>query len=269
MKRAAVIGHPIVHSRSPDIHHFWLNALKLVGEYERVDVEPDQLATFMQRLGSNGYAGINVTKPHKIAVMAFCQTLTPLAASVGAVNIVIVQTCGSLLGHNSDVGGFTAPLRKMQDLKGQKAVVLGAGGAARAVVAGLADMGVADIHVINRNQNNIKLLCTITPVVAHDWSAAANALEGAALLVNTTSLGMSGQPVLDIDLAPLRDDAIINDIVYAPLETPLLAQAKARGLRTIDGLDMLIGQAAEAFECFFGAKPDRSFDAALRTLLLS
>jgi shikimate dehydrogenase len=156
----------------------------------------------------------------------------------------------------------------MQDLTGQKAVVLGAGGAARAIVAGLADMGVTDIHVINRNQDSIKLLHNIAPVVAHSWSAVATVLENAALLVNTTSLGMIGQPPLDIDLAPLRHDAIVNDIVYAPLETPLLAQAKARGLRTIDGLNMLIGQAAEAFTCFFCAAPDRTQDAALRTLLV-
>ncbi len=269
MKRAAVIGHPVLHSKSPDIHHFWLDALKLEGRYSSVDVEPDQLAAFMQNLAAQAYAGINVTKPHKLAVMPFCQTLTPLAASIGAVNTVIVQHDGSLLGHNSDVAGFATPLRNMQDLKGQKAVVLGAGGAARAIVAGLADMGATQIHVINRNQDNIKRLNTIAPVIAHDWSASATVLENAALLVNTTSLGMIGQPPLDIDLAPLRPDAIVNDIVYAPLETPLLAQAKARGLRTIDGLNMLIGQAAEAFECFFGAAPDRSQDAALRALLTS
>jgi shikimate dehydrogenase len=268
MKRAAVIGHPVLHSKSPDIHHFWLDALKLDGDYQRIDVEPAHLPAFMQNLVAQGYAGLNVTKPHKLAVMPFCNTLTPLAASVGAVNTVIVEPDGSLTGHNSDVGGFAVPLQKMQDLKGQKAVVLGAGGAARAVIAGLAHMGVAQIHVINRNQDNIKRLDTIAPIIAHDWSAAATVLENAALLVNTTSLGMTGQPALNIDLALLGSDAIVNDIVYAPLETPLLAQAKARGLRTIDGLDMLIGQAAEAFGYFFGAEPDRSFDAALRSRLV-
>jgi shikimate dehydrogenase len=267
MKRAAVIGHPISHSKSPLIHGFWLEALGLAGVYQQVDVSPDALAAFMQRLAAQGYAGINVTIPHKVAVMPYCDALTPLARSVGAVNTVIVQQDGQLLGHNSDVGGFTAPLRKMHDLKGKKAVVLGAGGAARAIIAGLADMGLAHIHVINRSRGSVELLNQIAAVVAHDWWSAAAALEGAAVLVNTTSLGMAGQPPLEIDLSPLPVEAIVNDIVYAPIETDLLRRAKQRGHRTIDGLHMLIGQAAEAFELFYGAVPDRTQDAALRALL--
>jgi shikimate dehydrogenase len=267
MKRAAVIGHPVAHSKSPLIHGFWLAQLGLVGAYDRMDVAPDQLANFVQGLNANGYAGINVTIPHKVTVMLCCDALTPLAKCVGAVNTVIVQQDGMLLGHNSDVAGFTTPLRKLQDLKGKKAVVLGAGGAARAIVAGLADIGLAHIHVINRSRSSLELLNQIAPVVPHDWSTTDKALEGAALLVNTTSLGMKGQPPLEIDLSPLPNEAIVNDIVYAPLETDLLRRAALRGHRTINGLHMLIGQAAEAFELFFGAAPDRTQDAALQALL--
>jgi shikimate dehydrogenase len=269
MKRAAVIGHPIAQSKSPVIHRFWLQQLGLEGDYQRIDVSPDELNEFMHGLAGSGYAGVNVTLPHKIRVAHYCDHLTPLATRVGAVNTVVVEADGRLLGHNSDVAGFTTPLFKMGDFKGQKACVLGAGGAARAIVAGLASLGVAEIHVVNRHVANIKSLTSIAPVLPHDWSDVTAALSDAALLVNATSLGMIGQPPMSLDLSPLATDAIVDDIVYAPLETELLRQAKARGLRTIDGLEMLMAQAAEAFDYFFGFKPDRTRDGELRALLTS
>ncbi len=267
MKRAAVIGYPIAHSKSPRIHGFWLQQLGLAGSYDAIEVLPENLRRFCAELPSSRLAGVNVTLPHKIAVAQHVAAMTPLAAQVGAVNTVIVQADGSLLGHNTDVGGFAQPLTKMDDFTGKKAVVLGAGGAARAIVAGLASLGLGSIHIVNRSLDKAAELGEIAPVSVQDWHSVDAALEGAAILVNTTSLGMTGQPPLDINLSPLATGAVVNDIVYAPLETALLAQARQRGLRTIDGLDMLIGQAAEAFELFFGAAPDRAEDATLRALL--
>jgi shikimate dehydrogenase len=268
MMRAAVIGHPIAHSKSPRIHGFWLEQLGIAGSYTAIEVLPEQLGAFCARLHEAGFAGINVTLPHKVHIAQHIAALTPLAAQVGAVNTVIVQREGILLGHNTDVGGFTVPLRKLADFKGKKAVVLGAGGAARAIVAGLASLELGEIHIINRSVDKIAALQSITPVIAHSWESAALVLRDAAILVNTTSLGMAGEPPLTLDLSPLAADAVVNDIVYVPLETPLLAQARARGLRTIDGLDMLIGQAAEAFTLFFGEAPDRTKDAQLREMLM-
>jgi shikimate dehydrogenase len=268
MKRAAVIGHPISHSKSPLIHRFWLQQLGLAGAYEALDVMPEQLADFISALPAKGYAGVNVTLPHKITAAPMCDNVTPLAALVGAVNTVLVQADGRLLGHNTDVAGFSQPLAKMADFKGHKAVVLGAGGAARAIVAGLASLGVADIHVINRDQAKMDALASIAPVTAANWTQLAAALPGASIVVNSSSLGMTGAPPLTIDLSPLDRAAVVFDIVYAPLDTPLLVQARARQLRTIDGLDMLIGQAAEAFALFFGEAPDRLDDPKLRALLI-
>jgi shikimate dehydrogenase len=267
MKCAAVIGYPISHSKSPLIHGFWLQQLGIAGHYEAIEVLPENLGGFCARLAQDGFAGINVTLPHKIKMLDHVAELTPRAAQVGAVNTVIVQANGRLLGHNSDVSGFTLPLAKMDDFKGQKAVVLGAGGAARAIVAGLVTLGLGEVHIVNRSIDKIAALQNIAPLIGHSWSDVDAALQDAAILVNTTSLGMIGQSALAIDLAPLAARAVVNDIVYAPLETPLLAQARARGLRTIDGLEMLIGQAAEAFEYFFGQAPNRAADAALRAKL--
>jgi len=264
--KAAVIGDPVAHSKSPLIHGYWIERLGLAASYTRVHVRADALAEFVATLRADGWRGVNVTLPHKVAIAALCDDLTPLARRVGAVNTVIVGEGGTLLGHNTDVAGFTTPLRA-RTWSGARACVLGAGGAARAITTGLADLGFAAIHVVNRTPANIAAL----PVacIAHDWNSVEAALAGADLLVNTTALGMTGKPPLDIDLAPLAPDAWVNDIVYAPLETGLLAQARARGLHTVDGMEMLIGQAAEAFSLFFGQAPPRdpASDAGLRAVL--
>jgi shikimate dehydrogenase len=261
--RAAVIGSPIAQSKSPLIHRFWLDQLGLDGQYDACSVEPGDLAAFVQTLRSGDWRGCNVTIPHKLAVMALCDKLTPLAEAVGAVNTVY-RVGADLVGHNTDIGGFTSAL---PTLAGPTVCVLGAGGAARAIVAGLAAMGCAPIRVVSRDP--AKAATLPGPVAAFDWAHVADALSGAVLLVNTTSLGMTGQPPLTLDLSPLAADAVVNDIVYAPLETQLLAQARAQGLRTVDGLSMLIGQAAEAFALFFGEAPNRADDDRLRERLIA
>lgn len=272
MMRAGVIGHPVAHSLSPIIHGFWLAQQGLDGQYERIDVAPERLAAFCSNLAASGLRGVNVTLPHKVHVAQHCARLTPLAQQVGAVNILLPQPDGTLLGHNSDVGGFALPLSRRIDLAGRKATVIGAGGAARAIVTGLASLGVAEIHVVNRTVDSIAALESLAGsarLIAHGWLTVPRALTDTALLVNTTSLGMKGQPPLLIDLAGLAADAVVNDIVYTPLETSLLTAARARGLRTIDGLEMLVGQAAEAFALFYGAAPNRAEDDVLRSKLVA
>jgi shikimate dehydrogenase len=261
---AGVIGWPIAHSKSPRIHRFWLEQAGIDGDYVRLPVAPEGLGAALSGLAPLGFRGVNVTIPHKQAVIAACDDLTPLAKAVGAVNTIVVRADGGLLGHNTDVGGFALSL---PPLAGPRACVLGAGGAARAIVTGLSQLGISDIRVVARDPAKADDLPA--PLTAYAWDDAAHALDGAQLLVNCTSLGMTGQPPLDLDLASLARDAVVNDIVYAPLETPLLAAAKARGLRTVDGLAMLIGQAAEAFGLFFGDPPNRAQDAALRARLLA
>lgn len=261
--RAAVIGDPISQSKSPLIHGFWLEQLGLSGRYERIEVRAEALAAFVETLRGPDWRGCNVTVPHKVAALALCDRLTTVAEAVGAVN-TIYRDGAVLVGHNSDIGGFLAGL---PELGGPTACVLGSGGAARAVVAGLARLGCAPIRVVSRDAAKAAALpAAITP---YAWDKVTEALAGADLLVNTTVLGMTGQPPLLVDLVPLARNAVVNDIVYAPLETPLLAQARARSLRTVDGLAMLIGQAAEAFALFFGQAPDRADDARLRARLLA
>ncbi len=259
---AGVIGHRIAKSRSPIIHGFWLDQLGLAGSFNRFNIAPDDLDPFMRSLPTSGLRGVNVTIPHKQAVMPYCQTLTPLARQIGAVNTIVVQPGGSLLGHNTDIGGFTRPLAD-RDWTGRTAVVIGNGGAARAVLCGLIELGFGAVRAMARRvsaTSELFLELGLDPGQCHGLWQGAEALAGADLLVNASSLGMEGHPALEIDLAPLKPDATVFDIVYVPLETPLLAAARATGLRTIDGLEMLIGQAAEAFGLFFDHQPNRAAD---------
>jgi shikimate dehydrogenase len=268
---AGVIGWPISHSKSPRIHRFWLEDLAIEGDYVRLPVAPAAVSQALRGLPALGFRGVNVTVPHKRTAFELCDALTPLAERVGAVNTVVVQPDGSLLGHNTDVAGVALSLEPWT-LSGQTACLLGAGGAARAVVAALANVGVATIKVAARNVQQIGALQSAAPdvpILPVAWDARHEALPGAAVLINATSLGMTGEPPLELDLSGLPNTAVVNDIVYAPLETPLLAHARARGLATIDGLHMLIGQAAEAFALFYGAPPNRARDAELRARLLA
>ncbi|HEY4547124.1 MAG TPA: shikimate dehydrogenase [Pedomonas sp.] len=269
---AGVIGWPISHSKSPVIHSFWLNALGIDGHYSRFPIAPEGLHTAIRALPVLGIRGVNVTIPHKQAVMEALDEIAPAAQAIGAVNTVVVTADGRLAGHNTDVAGFAEPLRGYT-LAGRPACVVGAGGAARAVLAALKGIGVSDVRVINRSVDKAESLLAefALPGRVYTFDQSATALEGAALVVNTSSLGMKGYPPLELDLAPVASDAVIYDIVYAPLETDLLRQAKARGLRTVDGLSMLVGQAADAFRLFYDAEPprDEATEAELRARLLA
>lgn len=268
MMRAAVIGDPIAHSKSPSIHGHWIAALGLEAAYERCHVRPDGLAAYLARArGDESWRGCNVTIPHKVAIMDLVGDPGGVRGGIGAMNTVIRAPDGSLSGTNTDAAGFYAPIAGL-DLAGAAVVVVGAGGAARAVLFALSRLGVGPVTILNRNVVKAAGLLASFGLKGRALPLDA-ALPPAALLVNASALGMAGQPPLDLDLGPLPDDALVYDIVYAPLETPLLAAARGRGLDTVDGLDMLIGQAALAFELFFGVAPprDEEDDARLRALL--
>ncbi|KNY20853.1 shikimate dehydrogenase [Methylobacterium sp. ARG-1] len=260
--RAFVVGHPIAHSRSPLIHGYWLSQHSIPGSYERLDVTPEAFPDFLRALPESGFRGGNVTIPHKEAAYALVDTLTPRAEKIGAVNTLVVEPDGRIRGDNTDAPGFCAHLdhslgASWPERAGGTAVVLGAGGAARAIVVGLAENGLRRILIANRTRARAETLAALAPGIgaALAWDDLPDALVGAGLLVNTTSLGMKGQPPLDLDLTPLPETAAVADIVYAPLETDLLAAARRRGLAAVDGLGMLLHQAVPGFEAWFGLRP--------------
>lgn len=260
--RAFVVGHPIAHSRSPLIHGYWLSQHGIPGSYERLDVAPEAFPDFLRALPESGFRGGNVTIPHKEAAYALVDTLTPRAQKIGAVNTLVVGPDGRVRGDNTDAPGFCAHLDHSlgagwTERAGGTAVVLGAGGAARAIVVGLAESGLRRILIANRTRARAETLAALAPGIgaALAWDDLPDALAGAGLLVNTTSLGMKGQPPLDLDLTPLPETAAVADIVYAPLETDLLAAARRRGLAAVDGLGMLLHQAVPGFEAWFGLRP--------------
>ncbi len=257
---AGVIGWPVAHSRSPRLHGYWLNHHGIDGAYVPLPVAPGHLEGAIRGLAALGFRGANVTVPHKEAVLTLMDTVTPTARRIGAVNTIVVGDGGRLEGRNTDGDGFMDNLR--QGLAGWvpgpgAAVVLGAGGAARAVLAVLMEAGFAPIHLLNRTPSRAEALAAGfgPPVVAVPWEERAPCLDGAALVVNTTTLGMVGQPPLDLALDALPLSAVVTDLVYAPLMTPLLERAKARGHRVVDGLGMLLHQAVPGFEAWFGVRP--------------
>jgi len=259
--RAFVVGHPIRHSRSPLIHGHWLAEHGLDGSYERIDVAPEAFEAFFRGLPASGFAGGNVTIPHKEAAYQLADSLTERAKKIGAVNTLIVEG-DRVRGDNTDAPGFIAHLdyslgERWPERTGGSALVLGAGGAARAIVVGLVERGLS-VRVANRSPERARVLAELDPehIEALAWEAVPDALSDTGLLVNTTSLGMAGHPPLEIDLAPLPDRAAVADIVYVPLETPLLAAARARGLAAVDGLGMLLHQAVPGFEAWFGLRPE-------------
>jgi len=271
---AAIVGWPVDHSRSPALHGFWLKQHGIDGHYGRLPVEPtrpalEQLAAFLRR--TPNARGCNLTLPHKIDILPLLDRIDPAAARIGAVNTVVKRSDGTLDGYNSDGVGFLAALAdgapgwKIAD---GPAVVLGAGGAARAVVASLIEAGVPELRLLNRTQASaVALGVAFTPqdgrqIAIERWDDRDRVLEGANLLVNTTSLGMNGQPPLELELTKLPTTAAVDDIVYVPLETELLAAARARGNRCIDGLGMLLHQGRIGFEAWFGKKV--AVSAALR-----
>ncbi|CDX62997.1 Shikimate dehydrogenase [Mesorhizobium plurifarium] len=258
-KRAFVTGHPIAHSRSPKIHGYWLKQYGIDGSYEAIDVAPADFAAFLKSLGKDGYRGGNVTIPHKEAAFAGVARRDHAADEIGAVNTLWFED-GLLWGGNTDGYGFAANLDQYAPgwAANGPAVVLGAGGASRAVIHALKERGVKDIRIVNRTLSRAEELSRrFGPCVsAHGAGAVGELLGDAGLLINTTALGMHGDATLSADPGGLPDHAIVTDIVYVPLETPLLAAARARGLKTVDGLGMLLHQAVPGFERWFGRKPD-------------
>ncbi len=277
---AGVIGWPVAHSKSPLIHRFWLEKLGLDGDYGRFPVHPDRLGEAIRALPAFGLRGVNVTVPHKQAVLPHLDRIDEMASQVGAVNTIVVEDDG-LVGYNTDAEGFLEPLRPLlaRSWLFKMARIIGTGGAALAIAHALHAQGFT-IVVIGRDLAKARavragfapddsLITTIDSFrrpLDFVWDDRSGVLD---LVVNATSLGMAGQPPLGIDFSNVPPGAVVYDIVYSPLETPLLAEARARGHAVVDGLSMLIGQAALAFERFFGASPPREHDAELRTLLTS
>lgn len=265
---AEVIGDPIAHSKSPAIHNFWLEKLGIEAEYRKTHVKPGELAAyFLTRRADPDWLGCNVTIPHKVAVMDYVSDPGKVGDLIGAMNTIACETAGPLIGTNTDAGGFLAPLQAMR-WKGKSACIIGAGGAARAILYALVQIGVADVTIMARDAAKGQALLDRAEVKGAVIGMDAP-LPPVDLLVNSSPLGMTGQLPLDIDLSPLPAQSVVYDIVYAPLDTPLLLQARERGLATIDGLEMLIGQAALAFDIFFDADAPREYDAELRALLLA
>lgn len=263
---AEVIGDPISQSKSPLIHGHWLKQLGMVASYRACHVRPEHLADYIARRSADpDWRGCNVTIPHKLAVMDHVGDPGNVRTSIGAMNTIMRDPGGALIGTNTDAGGFYAPIADL-DLAGKPIVVIGAGGAARAVLFALARLDVGPVTILNRNVLKASALLAAFGLKGRALPLGSR-LPAAALLVNASALGMTGQDPLPVDLSPLPADAVVYDLVYAPLRTPLLRAAEARELAIVDGLEMLIGQAALAFELFFGAPPPDDDDDALRDLL--
>jgi shikimate dehydrogenase len=257
---ACIIGWPVTHSRSPLIHRYWLRKYGIAGDYVIRPVPPDEIAGFLAGFAGSGFVGANVTVPYKEAAFAAAAERRPAAEAIGAVNTVWLQD-GILHGDNTDADGFAVSLDRAVggwDAQGGHAVVLGAGGAARAIVWALMNRGFDPVTIVNRTIDRAVDLAERFGGAARAaaWDSLSDRLRDARLLVNTTSLGMAGQPPLDIDLSPLPADAIVNDLVYVPLETDLLRKARARGLMAVDGLGMLLCQATIGFWRWFGVMPE-------------
>lgn len=255
------MGWPVAHSRSPIIHTHWIQKHQLHGSYVLLPVQPDRFEDAMRGLVALGFAGCNVTIPHKISAMKAMDWVDPLAQRMGAVNTVVVQADGALHGFNTDGFGYIQSLRDAKpSWRGDAgpALVLGAGGASRAIVVSLLDEGVPEVRLVNRTRAKAQELADEIDarVVVYDWQERNDAMAGVSLLVNTTSQGMHGEPELDVHLDALPDDALVSDAIYIPAQTPLLAQAHARGLVTVNGLGMLLHQARPGFKAWFGVMPD-------------
>ena len=259
MRRACVIGYPAKHSRSPKIHGHWLKEHGIEGHYGIEEISPEDFPAFVANLADHGYVGANVTMPHKEAAL---QNSEPdqRAQAVGVSNTLWFDKAGALQSTNTDVEGFIGALDANApgwDKKSSSAIVLGAGGAGKAVVYGLLERGLKEVFVVNRTIEKAEAFRAAfgNAVVPTAWSDLPAVLEGATLLANSTSLGMEGQPALEIDLSSMAEGAVVSDIVYVPLKTPLLAEAEGRGFATSNGLEMLLHQAVRGFDLWFGTRP--------------
>lgn len=271
-KIAGVMGWPISHSRSPMIHGHWLAQHGIDGAYIPFAVEPENGSAALRALPKLGFAGTNVTLPHKLTAFETVDVRDAAADAIGAVNTVVVQPDGSLHGSNTDAAGLIDHLLASAptwDATTAPAMVLGAGGAARAALFALLDAGAPEVRIANRTRAKADILADAfgAKVRSVEWSERASALAECGLLLNTTSLGMAGQPSLDLALDDLPRSAVVHDIVYSPLETPLLAAARARGNQGVDGLGMLLHQAVPGFEAWFGVRP--IVDEALRDIIVA
>ena len=266
---AGLIGWPVSHSRSPRLHGYWLAEHGIDGAYVPLPVAPVNLEPAVRGLAAAGLAGVNVTIPHKQAVLPLCDRVDDAARRIGAVNLLVFGEDG-IAGSNTDSFGFMANLKAAAPAwnAAAPAVLLGAGGGARAVAVGLIDAGVPELRLANRNRARAEQLAAELggPVTVLAWEERAAALAGAGLVVNSTSLGMGGQPPLDLALDDLPGDAVVADLVYSPLETALLAAARARGCVGVDGLGMLLHQARPCFAAWFGPDPQVTED--LRAFVL-
>jgi len=266
---AGVIGSPVAHSKSPQLHRHWLKTYGIAGHYIPMDVAPENLETVLRTLPQMGFVGVNITIPHKEAVMEIADLITDRATLIGAANTLIFRKDGKIHADNTDGYGFIENLKAGApnwNPRGGPAAILGAGGASRAVIASLLDAGVPEIFLSNRTRVRADKLQKVfgSRVRVYDWVQAGNMIDDAALLVNTTSLGMIGKGELRVPLDGLRSQTIVTDLVYAPLKTKMLATAEEYGCTTVDGLGMLLHQAVPAFERWFGRRPevDRATRAA-------
>ncbi len=269
--RVCVVGYPVAHSRSPVIHRFWLAQYGIDGVYEKCEVAPEDFERFIRELKQSGYSGANVTLPHKEAAFRLADVADEAAQSVGAANTLWFEG-RNLIASNTDIYGFMTHLNLSSpqwNTAGRPVAFLGAGGAARAVLRGLLDAGVSEIRIFNRTRARAEGLADYfgSAIRVFDWDDRSQRLGDCGLLVNGTQLGMSGGPGLDIDLGTMPRDATVYDIVYTPLETPLLAQARSEGLNAVDGLGMLLHQAVPGFEKWFGVRPGVTHD--LRAAVIS
>ena len=267
---AGVMGWPVMHSRSPMLHNYWFKQHGLAGTYVPLAIRPEGLAGALRALHPLGFAGCNLTIPHKQEAMRIVDEVDKLAKSIGAISCVVVGPDGSLAGTNNDCYGFVHNIRHEQP--GWRAdsgpvVVIGAGGGSRAVCYGLAQEGAKEIRLVNRSFDRAKGIAGEFggPIKALPWDERHDALDGAAMVVNTTSCGMVGQPALDIRLDKLPKTALVSDIIYIPLETPFLAAARKRGNRTVNGLGMLLNQGRPAWKAWFGIEPEVT--AELRAMI--
>lgn len=254
------MGWPVAHSRSPLIHNHWIREHGLHAAYGHLPVSPEHLGDAIRGLRALGLAGCNITIPHKVEAMRYVDEVDPLAKRIGAINCIVVEKDGRLCGFNFDGYGFLQSLVYAQPSWQANAgpiVVIGAGGAARGILVSLIDAGATTIRLLNRTRATAAQLASEfgAAVQVLDWSERHDALDGAALLTQTTNQGMHGEPPLELDLTALPSDALVADIIYTPLETPLLAQARARGHATVNGLGMLLHQARPAFAAWFGVQP--------------
>ncbi|MCF8486903.1 MAG: shikimate dehydrogenase [Rhodobacteraceae bacterium] len=268
---AGVIGHPIAHSRSPALHGYWLRRYGIRGHYIPMDVSPADLASVLEHLPRMGFVGVNITIPHKEAVLGIADIVTDRAALIGAANTLIFRKDGRIHADNTDGSGFISNLRQgapRWNPTDGPAAVLGAGGAARAVIAALIEVGVPEIRLANRTRPRAEAIRSDfgAKVVVSEWVQAANMLDGAALVVNTTSLGMVGKPDFRVPLDALRPGTVVTDLVYTPLMTQFLIEAESMGCTIVDGLGMLLHQAAPGFERWFGQRPE--VDVATRNAVL-